>query len=109
MSVPGSPSATRQPDGIARKNTSALIQPDDFESLFTNTELRQQLGTLAYPANATSVSVVPRQTRYQTAPVVRKTRNKWYLDGAPKASAAATSLPRYFEPQNHDFEAQAFP
>lgn len=80
MSVPGSPSATRQPDGIARKNTSALIQPDDFESLFTNTELRQQLGTLAYPANATTVSVVPRQTRYQTPPVVRNTENKWYLD-----------------------------
>lgn len=92
MSVPGSPSATRQPDGIARKNTSALIQPDDFESLFTNTELRQQLGTLAYPANATSVSVVPRQTRYQTPPVVRKIENNWYLGSTLVISQKMTAF-----------------
>lgn len=66
MSVSGGGLAPKQSPGIARKNTSALISADDFEVLFSGAELVQQLGGLAYPVQATSISVVPRKTRYQT-------------------------------------------
>ena len=73
MSAPGSGLVPKQPEGIARKNTSALIVADDFEVLFSGAELHQQLGALAYPSQSTSISAVPKKTRYQTTYVVCKT------------------------------------
>lgn len=73
MSSPrASPGAPPSP-GIVRKNTSALIQVDNFESQFADPALRQQLDTLAYPLASTSLVTIPKKTRYQKQPVVRDT------------------------------------
>lgn len=102
MAAPAESGTPAAPPGITRKNTSAFVQADDFESLFTKNELLQQLGPLAYPPQATSIAVIPRKTRYQTAPVVRnlafRLRLQRIIDGRLRPRRTAALPPSLFVP-----------